>query len=447
MATTSARRVRVAALILTAVGLALAASSAQVRAETTLSSPSAYSLPSIGVQRESPAGALARHIRVLAASPKDFLALIGAGKAALALGDSQAAVGFFGRADDVYPASPLPQAGLAAAMVIDGDAVGAMPYFARAQGLGATAAMLGTDRGLAYDLLGRHAEAQSDYRAALSGGDGDEARRRLALSLAITGDKSAAIAMLGPLVGRGDAAAARCRALVLALVGDLDGARRSLEAAMPGSSARMAPFLAKLPSLRSDQKAAAVNLGIFPDSGQPSYAPSSSYAYVPQPGAGPVASALPTPPARSKAVTNIAGAMPMSGDRLASVDQIFRGSSSSGSAATVQVASISPQLRAQLPPSAGSPAVRSRVWVQLASGTNSDALPEQFRRIKQRNMDIFEGLSGYVAEDPDRSRLLIGPFKTISDAKIVIDDLESVRVNAFSWTSPPGQMIRKLSTE
>ena len=56
-------------------------------------------------------------------------------------------------------------------------------------------------------------------------------------------------------------------------------------------------------------------------------------------------------------------------------------------------------------------------------------------------------MSGYVAEAPDRSRLLIGAFKSVSDAKIIIEDLESVRVDAFSWTSPPGQTIRKLSTE
>ena len=452
MTTTSTRRVRVAALILTFVGFALAVSSVRVSAQSTPS----------WTQGETPAAAMARHIRVLANSPKDFLALIGAGKAALALGDSQAAVGFFGRADEVYPTSPLPQAGMAAAMVADGDAQGALPYFARAQQLGGTAAMLGTDRGLAYDLLGRHAEAQSDYRAALSGTDGDEARRRLALSLAITGDKAGAIAMLGPLMGRGDAGAARCRALVLALSGDLDGARRSLEAAMPGSSSQMAPFLAKLPSLRSDQKAAAVNLGIFPDTGQP------YYAYAPQPGAGPpVHGTLPTasapssyaalspqqrssPPRKSKrsrANSDISGAIPMSGDRLASVDQLFKSPGTADDQPAVQIASITPQMRAQLPQSAAPPVARPRLWVQLASGTNSDALPEQFHRLKRHNMDLFEGLSGYVAEEPDRSRLLIGPFKSITDAKIVIDDLESVRVNAFSWTSPPGQTIRKLSTE
>ncbi len=132
--------------------------------------------------------------------------------------------------------------------------------------------MMGKDRGLAFDLLGRHADAQADYRRAMVGADADEARRRLALSLAISGDQKAALEMLAPLMAKGDAAGARCRALVLALTGDPDGARRSIEAAMPGSSSQMAPFLAKLPSLRSDQKAAAVNLGIFPDSGQPNYA-------------------------------------------------------------------------------------------------------------------------------------------------------------------------------
>ena len=40
---------------------------------------------------ESPGTALSRHIRVLAANPRDFNALIGAGRAALELGDVQSA--------------------------------------------------------------------------------------------------------------------------------------------------------------------------------------------------------------------------------------------------------------------------------------------------------------------------------------------------------------------
>src|SRR4051794_21063753 len=110
---------------------------------------------------ETPAAALARYVRALADDPKDFQALIGAGRAALELGDTQAAAGFFARADDVNPRSPLPQAGMGAVQVAKGEARAALPYFARAQQLGAPAAMLGCDRGLAYDLLGQQAQAQA----------------------------------------------------------------------------------------------------------------------------------------------------------------------------------------------------------------------------------------------------------------------------------------------
>jgi hypothetical protein len=197
---------------------------------------------------------------------------------------------------------------------------------------------------------------------------------------------------------------------VLALSGDVDGARRSLDVAMPGSGARMAPFLAKLPSLRSDQKAAAVNLGLFPDSGQPNYAPaySPTYAYVPQPGAGPgpasptapaqsgyaALSTFPSPPARSRPTANVTGAMPMSGGSLASIDQLF-GSQQSADR-PVEVASITPNMRAQAQ-QAVQIAARPRVWVQLASGTDPAALPGQFRRLKSRRCS-----RGWAAMSPRR---------------------------------------------
>jgi Flp pilus assembly protein TadD len=58
---------------------------------------------------------------------------------------------------------------MGAAQVIAGEAQASLPYFTRAQQLGATLATIGCDRGLAYDLMGRQADAQSDYRAALTG--------------------------------------------------------------------------------------------------------------------------------------------------------------------------------------------------------------------------------------------------------------------------------------
>ena len=180
--------------------------------------------PGIPMYAETPSAALARNVRMLGDSPRSFEALIGAGRAALALGDTQAAVGFFGRAEEVNPRHPAPKAGTGAALVAMEQPNEALGYFAEAVRLGANQASIGADRGLAYDLTGEPARAQADYRAALFGQDRDEARRRLALSLAMGKDRAGALAALAPLMGRRDPATERVRAFVLALVGDVAGA-------------------------------------------------------------------------------------------------------------------------------------------------------------------------------------------------------------------------------
>lgn len=430
MAKGRSSRVRIAVVILASVGAVLAGVPAQADAQVA-----------VGVRGESPSDALARNMKELGTNPRSFDALIGAGRAALALGDTQAAAGFFGRADEVWPDSPAPQAGMGAALAQEGDGNGALQFFSRAIQRGAAQSMIGSDRGLAYDLIGQHAQAQADYRAALSGQDGDEARRRLALSLAITGKKADALSMLSPLMARGDAAGARCRAFVLALTGDSAGAKSAIEAAMPGSSANMAYFFRKLPELRSEQKAAAVNLGIFPDSGVQ------------------VASASP-PPVSMNPVTiiqkNARQSDETSDDRIGSIEK-WLSEATQGNAAVPanspppaqQVAAASvPQF--SVSPSSGvdtSLTATWKLWIQLASGPNSTALPEQFTRMKTRNRDLFEGISGYVSEERGKARLLIGPFRNSNDANIFAEDLASVHIPAFTWTSQPGQAIRKLPSE
>ncbi len=374
-------------------------------------------------------------------APRQFDALIGAGRAALALGDTQSAAGFFGRAEEVWPASPLPQAGIGAALAQDGDPRGALQYFARALQRGATQSMIGADRGLAFDLLGQHPQAQADYRAALVGRDVDEARRRLALSLAITGNKEEALATLTPLLARRDPGAMRGRAFVLALSGDAAGAKAALDARMPGSSASMAYFFQRLPSLRSDQKAAAVNLGIFPDAAtQHASAASPAIAQPPQASSGaPV-------------------------DRIGSIERFLTQAPSQPAApapsapptvapqpepSAVASTSLPTRLTSQTTSrsdAAAAPA-RPRVWLQLASGPNAAALPGQFKRLKARDREIFEGISPYVAEDGHRARLLIGPFRNSREAEIFAEGLDSVSIDAFEWTSQPGQPVRKLPAE
>ena len=382
-------------------------------------------------QAETPAATLDRCIRALASNPKDFASLVAAGKAAVDIGDTQAAAGFFARADEVNPRSPLPQAGMGAVAVANGEANAAMPYFARALQLGATVAMIGADRGLAYDLMGMQQQAQADYRAAISGPDADDARRRLALSLAISGDRASALQVLAPLQARGDAATGRTRAFVLALTGDPRGAIAATDAAMPGSYASFGPFMQRLASLQPGQKAAAVNLGIFPDS--------SGTAMASMPSARTYS---PAPSAR----------VGTSSDPLSGIDELLRGPTAppaatarvSAQAVAPQVAYATPTIRQQPTQSGQAPAAR-RIWLQLASGPNPAEFPDQFRRIKSRGGEVFDGIRGYVARAPDRSRLVIGPFHSDSDARTFAQDLDDLHINAFSWTNSPSDTIVPLN--
>jgi Flp pilus assembly protein TadD len=426
--------VRVASVILAVVGAVLAGVPAVANAQV-----------SVGGRGETPSDALARNMKVLSTSPDSFDALVGAGRASLALGDSQAAAGFFGRAEEAWPASPLPQAGMGAALAIEGDGAAALQYFARATQRGATQAMIGADRGLAYDLVGQHSQAQADYRAALSGRDGDEARRRLALSLAISGQKSEALSLLSPLMARGDAAGARTRAFVLALTGDANGAKSAIDAAMPGSSSNMAYFFRKLPALRSNQKAAAVNLGIFPHSLDTQVATRSPVTITPVK----IIQRNPSPTQPDE-------------DRIGSIEQWLSQATHANSAAPASepAPEAAPQAAPQQMASVSLPAIATqrarsdavaggsrKLWIQLASGPNANELPDQFDRMRKRNRDLFEGINGYVAEEPGRARLLIGPFRNNEEANIFADDLASVRIEAFTWASKPGQPIRKLPSE
>ena len=224
------------------------------------------------VSPADPGTSLAGALRTLSSEPRNFQALVAAGRASLDMGDTQAAAGFYGRAEEASPQSPVPKIGMGAAMTAMGDARGGMTYFDRASALGAPQSLLALDRGLAFDLLGQQSKAQSDYRAAMFGTQADEARRRLALSLAISKDIKGAAATLEPLLARRDAAAVRTNAFVLALAGDREGARRTIDAALPGAGARFEPFFRLLPVLRPDEKAMAVHLGEFPKDAAQRYA-------------------------------------------------------------------------------------------------------------------------------------------------------------------------------
>lgn len=235
--------------------LAVTAHAAPVAAQREIVQP----LPGEGERKLSEA--LAR----LARNAADMNALLDAGEAALQLGDIDAAIGFFGRANELSPGNARTKLGLARAYTRSRRPVEALRLFAEAEKAGAPLASMAEDRGLAFDLVGDAASAQHFYRLALANGAGEEVTRRLALSQAISGDRKGFEATLLPLLEKRDVTAYRTRAFGLAILGDARAAKDIADTMLPaGVGARMAAYFDYMPRLTKAQQAAAANLGIFP---------------------------------------------------------------------------------------------------------------------------------------------------------------------------------------
>lgn len=218
-----------------------------------------------GSDANDPHRQLSAALAKLARNPRDLDALQQAGEAALALGDVPAATGFLSRADRLLPYNPRIMASLASARLRAQDPVTAIGLFEEAERSGQMGADQIADRGLAYDLVSDNVTAQRYYRQALAAGAGDEAVRRLALSLAIMGDRRAVETALAPLLQKQDRAAWRIRAFAFAILGREEEAVAIAQSTMPPELANgMAPYLRYMRKLTPAQQAAAANLGFFP---------------------------------------------------------------------------------------------------------------------------------------------------------------------------------------
>ncbi|WP_162789471.1 SPOR domain-containing protein [Altererythrobacter sp. ZODW24] len=208
-------------------------------------------------------------LRRLARNSRNVSALIDAGDAALRLNDTDAAIGFYGRADELSPGNARVKMGLASAYVRRESPLQALRLFNEAERAGVSSAALAGDRGLAYDLVGDTERAQKFYYQALTLRRDDEVTRRLALSQAIAGDRKSFEATLLPLLRREDLGAFRIRSFGLAILGEDKEAIKIAEAVMPRNlSRRLKPYLRYMDRLTPAQQAAAVHFGNFPQTAQ-----------------------------------------------------------------------------------------------------------------------------------------------------------------------------------
>lgn len=227
--------------------------------------PATVSRPVVQSTAQSPSRDLNAALARLAADPRNVAALFDAAEAALKLGDSDAAIGFLTRANEVQPGNARTKALLGKAQLAAEDPVTAISSYDEAERAGADTFAMAADRALAYDLVGDNGRAQRWYQVALSRGADDEITRRYAMSLAIAGDRRGAEALLAPLIEKQDRAAWRTRTFAMAVTGGPDEAVAIAYASMPQDlAAGIAPYLRYMPRLTPAQQAAAANFGRFP---------------------------------------------------------------------------------------------------------------------------------------------------------------------------------------
>ena len=216
-----------------------------------------------------PAGAveLRDAMRRISFSPSDADALADAGNASLLLGDANAALNFFTRANAIRPNNSRIVSGLAIATVRTENPFEALRLFDDAVRLGASERSIAADRALAFDLLGNFGRAQQDYQLARTVASSDDIIIRQAVSLSLAGQKEQADAMLVPLLQRNSPTAWRARAFMLAARGDLRESNKVAQGFMDAPSAqKMERFFRLMPNLTGAQQAAAIHLGHFPTS-------------------------------------------------------------------------------------------------------------------------------------------------------------------------------------
>jgi Flp pilus assembly protein TadD len=431
-----------------------------VAAQDDVAQPVVQALPSAEVQR------LNRALVALAKAPRDCESLLEAGQAALGLDDLEAAIGFLGRAAEVDPGSAAVAQGLGSVYLRAGRAGEALLQFDRALAGGAEERGLLTDRALTLDLVGEQPAAQSAYIRALElDPSNDEARRRLAVSYAITGNRARFEDTLRPLLDRRDLAAQRARAFGLAIIGETERATAIVDQVMPRDLAiRLAPYLGYMPRLTKPQQAAAANLGIFPraaDIGRddprlarfaaeeradnrlaPAGPPLGSPAPAPAPRPDPAPA--PAPVRVADAFADLGAPLPdarVSGDAVDLSQIEVKREAPPAPPAPKPEAKPAEKPKPKEPPK---PALPSRIWVQVATGKKIDALGFDWKRIAREGSKPLAAYQPHTARWGATNRLVAGPIASRAGAEALARELNKKGMGVFIWISEEGEAVQPL---
>ncbi|HWI86724.1 MAG TPA: SPOR domain-containing protein [Sphingomonas sp.] len=414
--------------------------------------PDALQLARQAAARGDAPEALSRYLRILAIKPDDVAALIGAGRAALDVGDTNAAAGFLSRADVLDSRNGQVKAGLASTMLANGNASAALRLFNEAIGLGVPLSEIASERGLAYDLRGSPKRAQADYALALRTRPDDETVRRLALSQAIAGDRETALLTLDPLLRKQDVPAWRDRVFVYALTGGIAEAQRDAALVLRADqAAALGPYLPRLAGLRSAEKAAAVHLGRFPGETKPE--PKPVIIAAPKlkidretivPPSSPVQSVAQVQPAIASPPPAPPPEAAPSRAELAAKARLDAKARAAEKRKADAIAAAKAKREQEAEQHAAARQNPARHWVQVAGGANKRDLGKAWDKLRQQWPAQLAGRSPWTTHYRFTNRLLIGPFATSAAAQNWVGERKKEGFASFRVETRAGELVERV---
>ncbi len=87
----------------------------------------------------------------------------------------------------------------------------------------------------------------------------------------------------------------------------------------------------------------------------------------------------------------------------------------------------------------------ARIWVQVATGANDAGLPGTWKKLKEKSPTVFKGQNASSVPFKATNRLLIGPFKSQSEARAMVNAMNKAGLQGSTFASDPGQVVTKVS--
>jgi len=86
-----------------------------------------------------------------------------------------------------------------------------------------------------------------------------------------------------------------------------------------------------------------------------------------------------------------------------------------------------------------------RYWVQIATGSNLNALKFDYRRMTKKQPEMFKGQKGWTSPWGQTRRLVVGPFDDFKAAKAFEADYRKAGGDGFAWASADGVEVNELT--